>query len=273
MEKINKLFTIGQFAALHGINKKTLMWYDQIGLFRPAAVDPDNGYRLYSYRQSSVLETILLLRELDVPLEEIEKFLAERSAAGLERLLGERMAEVDRRIAQLRSVRAALDKRREEMRGLRALDLSKIELVEREARALVTVEVGRDAGFERQAELVTAEAKKYRLRRLLDAVYGTMIPVESLKRGDFEDYSKLFIEIPGAMEKTGPHMRPGGQWVRAYYQGPWDEMPRRYGEVFRFLQARGLEPYGWAYETIVNESVARGEEDAVVRMELPVRRA
>ena len=22
-----KLFTIGQFAALHGINKKTLMWY------------------------------------------------------------------------------------------------------------------------------------------------------------------------------------------------------------------------------------------------------
>ena len=26
-----KLFTIGQFAALHGINKKTLMWYDEIG--------------------------------------------------------------------------------------------------------------------------------------------------------------------------------------------------------------------------------------------------
>ena len=25
----NTLFTIGQFAALHGINKKTLMWYDE----------------------------------------------------------------------------------------------------------------------------------------------------------------------------------------------------------------------------------------------------
>ena len=32
----NTLFTIGQFAALHGINKKTLMWYDEIGLFKPA---------------------------------------------------------------------------------------------------------------------------------------------------------------------------------------------------------------------------------------------
>lgn len=42
----------------------------------------------------------------------------------------------------------------------------------------------------------TAETKEYQLRRLHDAVYGTMISVESLKRGKFEDCSKLFIEIP-----------------------------------------------------------------------------
>ena len=40
MEEKSKLLTIGQFAALHGINKKTLMWYDEIGLFKPAAVNP-----------------------------------------------------------------------------------------------------------------------------------------------------------------------------------------------------------------------------------------
>ena len=32
MNENGKLLTIGQFAALHGINKKTLMWYDEIGL-------------------------------------------------------------------------------------------------------------------------------------------------------------------------------------------------------------------------------------------------
>lgn len=48
-------------------------------------------------------------------------------------------------------------------------------------------------------------------------------------------------------------------------------MSQRYGEIFEFLQGRRLEPYGWAYETIINESVAQKEEDAVVRMELPVR--
>ncbi len=48
MEKKRKLLTIGQFAALHGINKKTLMWYDEIGLFHPSLIHPENGYRYYS---------------------------------------------------------------------------------------------------------------------------------------------------------------------------------------------------------------------------------
>lgn len=51
MNKKNKLLTIGQFAALHGINKKTLMWYDEIGLFKPAAINLENGYRCYNYRK------------------------------------------------------------------------------------------------------------------------------------------------------------------------------------------------------------------------------
>ena len=57
-----KRFTIGQFAKLHGVNKKTLMWYDQVGLLKPAAVSA-NGYRYYTYSQSALLETILMLRE------------------------------------------------------------------------------------------------------------------------------------------------------------------------------------------------------------------
>ena len=75
MEQKEKLLTIGQFAAMHGINKKTLMWYDEIGLFVPAAINPENGYRCYDYHQSPVLETILLLRELDVSIREIKYFM------------------------------------------------------------------------------------------------------------------------------------------------------------------------------------------------------
>ena len=63
----NKLFTIGQFSAIHGVTKKTLMWYDEIGLLKPAVIG-ENGYRYYTYFQSPTLEIILMLRELNPDL-------------------------------------------------------------------------------------------------------------------------------------------------------------------------------------------------------------
>ena len=42
---------IGRFAHLTGLTVKALRHYDQIGLLRPAAVDPDTGYRTYAPEQ------------------------------------------------------------------------------------------------------------------------------------------------------------------------------------------------------------------------------
>ena len=100
-------FTIGQFAAIHGIHKKTLMWYDQVGLLSPAFVG-ENGYRYYSYRQSARLETILMLRALEVSIPEIKTFLSHRSAGELRRLLTEKIAGVEGQIRRLEEIRHAL---------------------------------------------------------------------------------------------------------------------------------------------------------------------
>ncbi|MEG2989678.1 MAG: MerR family DNA-binding transcriptional regulator, partial [Oscillospiraceae bacterium] len=51
-------FTTGQFAKLHHINKRTLHYYDAIGLFSPACIG-ENGYRYYTYLQSTALEMLL----------------------------------------------------------------------------------------------------------------------------------------------------------------------------------------------------------------------
>ena len=88
------LFTIGQFAALHEINKKTLMWYDEIGLLKPACIK-ENGYRYYSYQQSAALETILMLRELNVSLDEIKQFMENRTIDNFASLLQEKITELN----------------------------------------------------------------------------------------------------------------------------------------------------------------------------------
>ena len=68
----NLYMTTGEFAALMGVSKYTLFHYDDIGLFSPEYV-AENGYRMYSLYQLETLETILMLRDLGMPLKEIRQ--------------------------------------------------------------------------------------------------------------------------------------------------------------------------------------------------------
>jgi DNA-binding transcriptional MerR regulator len=99
-----QLLTIGQFSALTDISRPSLRRYDEAGLLRPILVDDATGYRYYSSAQLDVAETIRLLRDLQVPLADIQELLAADDAEGLERLLiahKRRIAEQVERGAQI----------------------------------------------------------------------------------------------------------------------------------------------------------------------------
>lgn len=270
MDEKSKLLTIGQFAALHGIHKKTLMWYDEIGLFRPAAVNPDNGYRCYSYRQSPVLETILLLRELSVSIPEIQEFLKHRSAESLKRLLEEKTAQLDQNILHLQALRNTLLGHHRDMVTLLTMDLSEITVVEKEECGLVTVEINRDTTFEKEVELITAETARYQLGRLHEASYGSMIPVSSLLEGKFDDYTRLFIELPFLTRREGLHLKPKGKYLKAFHKGDWERLPERYQEILQYAKEHGLALLGYSYEKGINETVVDRIEDYIVQIEIPV---
>lgn len=270
MSKKDKLLTIGQFAAMHGINKKTLMWYDQIGLFEPAVIHPQNGYRYYNYHQSPVLETILLLRELDVSIDEIQNFMKNRSASSLKCLLEEKIADLDMRMAHLQAVRTTLCTHRQNMNTLLTMDLSGIRIIEKEERCLVTVDIDRHTSFEQEVELITAETEKYRLGRLHKASYGSMISVADLQSGRFDNYSLLFIEIPFLPYQEGLHIMPKGKYLRAFHKGSWDDIPKRYPQILDYARKHRLNLNGFSYEMGINENVVDRIEDYIVQIEIPI---
>ena len=269
LKEKNALFTIGQFAALHEINKKTLMWYDEIGLLKPACIK-ENGYRYYSYQQSAELETILMLRELNVSLEEIRKFMENRTIETFDCILQEKIAELKETIAHLRSVQKVLLNHRQDMETLRSLDLSSITLVEKQSRYLAAVHAAANASFDQAAELVIAETKKYQLRRLHDASYGAMLPVESIYQGRFSEYTALYIEMPCPVSKKGLYLQPAGTYLRAFCKGSWDRLPDQYRKILAYAKQQGLTLHGCAYETGINELVIDSMEDYITQIEILV---
>jgi DNA-binding transcriptional MerR regulator len=70
------MFTVKQLSKMAGVTPRTLHHYDDIGLLKPSQVG-DNGYRYYGEDAVLKLQQILFYRELDFPLDDIKKIMAE----------------------------------------------------------------------------------------------------------------------------------------------------------------------------------------------------
>lgn len=71
------LFSIGEFAKICGVHIKALRYYDSLGILPPAYVNPESGYRYYSFRQREVVDAIQLCVAFDIPLSEYKNFSKE----------------------------------------------------------------------------------------------------------------------------------------------------------------------------------------------------
>src|SRR5437667_6384642 len=67
-------YTVKQVAAMSGVSVRTLHFYDEVGLLKPAFYGA-NGYRFYEEAQLLMLQQILFYRELGFDLGQIKQTL------------------------------------------------------------------------------------------------------------------------------------------------------------------------------------------------------
>lgn len=73
---MSELLAIGRFARLAGLSVGALRHYNELGLLVPAFVDDATSYRYYRPEQVATARLIGRLRDLEMPLPEIQAFLA-----------------------------------------------------------------------------------------------------------------------------------------------------------------------------------------------------
>lgn len=66
--------TVKEISKITGISIRTLRYYDEIGLLKPARVT-EAGYRLYDDQELEKLQEILFYKELEIPLSDIKKIM------------------------------------------------------------------------------------------------------------------------------------------------------------------------------------------------------
>ena len=101
-------YTVQKLGKLAGISTRTLRYYDEIDILKPARIN-SSGYRIYEQAEVDRLQQILFYRELGVGLNDIKNIINEETFDGATALIEHRRKLLEKR-KQLDLLIANVDK-------------------------------------------------------------------------------------------------------------------------------------------------------------------
>lgn len=260
-------FTAGQFSKLHHLNKRTLHYYDDIGLFSPAC-KAENGYRYYTYSQSVELENILALRELGMSIDEIKDYLKCPSADAFSEIARQRLHEIDEQIKRLRKLKAIMSEKQRALAFCGRIYDGMIEVVHLPKRFfLLTPTEFRGTALADMEHVmehlqIAWECNAYK------AGCGSYISLDKVRRRQFEVYDGYFTSVDNPKKGVALQIRPQGEYLCGYSVGSWDKIPALYQRMLEYAAVKKWELKGNCYETGLNEFAISSQEEYVTRIEI-----
>src|SRR3954454_12812485 len=112
-------YTVKQVATVSGVSVRTLHFYDEAGLLKPA-YHGANSYRIYEEPQLLTLQQILFYRELGFELKHIKKILVKADFEKVAALQSHREV-LEENVARMRSLLETIDKTVEHLMGTKKM--------------------------------------------------------------------------------------------------------------------------------------------------------
>ena len=279
MQKFNDpCIKTGDFARLCGTNKRTLIHYDEIGLFKPAYTD-DRGYRYYSESQFDVFFTINCLSKLGMPLKEIGAFLNHRNPQALKKLLLEQREEVlkeEERIRKTRQVietKLALVSLQEKLESNQAGSSTEHIFQEYTPEEYMILCDPLNTNDHEAIIHTLCSHIGYCNKNNLNAghPYGAMLDVSELRQGHLDTYAYFFTKVIDRPEDFPFHIKPAGTYAVAYLKGDYYDSEETYRKLFQWIDENGFRTGQYSYkEAIIDELAADSSEEYLTKISVQI---
>lgn len=279
MQKFNDpCIKTGDFARLCGTNKRTLIHYDEIGLFKPAYTD-DRGYRYYSESQFDVFFTINCLSKLGMPLREIGAFLNHRNPQALKKLLLEQREEVlkeEERIRKTRQVietKLALVSLQEKLESNQAGSSTEHIFQEYTPEEYMILSDPLNTNDHEAIIHTLCSHIGYCNKNNLNAghPYGAMLDVPELRQGHLDTYAYFFTKVIDRPEDFPFHIKPAGTYAVAYLKGDYYDSEETYRKLFQWIDENGFRTGQYSYkEAIIDELAADSSEEYLTKISVQI---
>jgi len=271
------MFKIGEFSKLSQVPVKTLRYYDEIGLLKPARVDRFTSYRYYSADQLPQLNRILALKDLGLSLAQVARLLDEGlSPDQLRGMLKLKQAEIQQRVGeeQARLARVEWRLRQIEQEGT----MSTQEVVLKKVPALMVASV---------RDVVPTYSDIGQLYGEIFAHLGQhrVSPAgPPLAIYHDEEYRERDVDVEAAVPVAGAV--PEGERVTSrqlpaveevaclVHQGGYEAIGEAYNRLMAWIEANGYRIAGPCREVYVRGPESGGDPSTyVTEVQIPVEKA
>lgn len=260
-------FTAGQFARLHQLNKRTLHYYDDIGLFSPA-YKGENGYRYYTYQQSAQLENILAMRQLNMSIEEIAAYLKHPNPQDFLKISQNKIEEIDQQIQQLQVLKQVFEQRQQSLARSEQIHDGQIEVESFAAHHYLLTPMPVEDNPMRNMQQIMQHLQSAWKHSSYKAGCGSYISLEKTLQGQFDVYDGVFTPVDPQDDDSLFLLRPAGQYLCGYSVGSWDKLPELYSHMIAYAKKHHLALTGNCYEIGLNEFAISRPEEYVARVSI-----
>ena len=250
-------FHSGEFAQLVGVNKKTLHYYDAVGVFQPDSV-AENGYRCYSAQQLYPFYMLRTLQKLGLSLAQIKAYMETRSPESYAELLCRQQKWLQQEIHRYQRMSRLVDNNIQLLAYSRNLVCDTVTLEHWPAADFVQTALVRGFSFTGR-ERVISQHVRYCQDKELSAGYpmGAMVAQQDFMTGHESDVSYYITRTDKNLRYVAGlyrRQRPAGCYAVTYLKGDYMETAGAYALLRDYLAQHHLQPGPYSYEEgIVDE--------------------
>lgn len=194
-------YTVSKLAKISGVSIRTLRWYDEVGLLKPA-YHGSNGYRFYEEEQLLMLQQILFFRELGFELKQIGKILKRGDFDKIVALSSHRQV-LQKNLARTRKLIKTIDETITHLKGTKKM---------KEQELFYGFASERQAAYEK--ELINRFGDKVK-----SSIAESHQKVKNWSKDDWDKSRKVFNEICQELaKKIEKHAKPSSKEVQSIIQ-------------------------------------------------------
>jgi DNA-binding transcriptional MerR regulator/effector-binding domain-containing protein len=242
--------TTGEFAALCGVKKDTIFFYDQIGILKPDYI-AENGYRYYSPDQVMIFEIITTLKTVGMSLKEIQKYSSRQNTKEFLDLLNEKRQELIETQRRLTDTIGFVDHTIGIIETSLQVDTGDVYLEQcDEEYMVITTPPSLDDMNDTSYWVKIEELADYCNEHKLGSVFpiGEIILKENFEQNNFR--SAYYCSKPVRKMMSGPriHRKPAGRYAVLYHRGSYKTLADAYKALKAYIQQNNLKVLGDLYE-------------------------